>query len=150
MSGADPRRTTLDLRRDFRTHGKETLAAYLAAVRASASSPPRVGGSGPAGGKIPAAIAKLRPRVKRYGYVLPMHLVGEELARANGKPVSNPDRPAYMIHTWWVRGANRTKSRQPGRGPRQVAVDDAGLAARLEASVQRQISAWDRQAGGVA
>jgi hypothetical protein len=147
---ADPRKTSLDLRRDFRAHGKETLAAYVAAVRAGASSPPRKFGSGPAGGKIPAAVAKLRPKVKRFGYVLPVHLVGEQLARLNGRPVSDAKRPAYMIHTWWVRGASRPGSRQPGRGPRQVEVDDAVLAARLEASVQRQISAWDRQAGGVA
>lgn len=119
------REVELKLRPTFRKAGKEALQRFAADLRAAGSARPRAHG-GPAGGSLPAAASKLRVRIKRWGAVVPVHQLGQKL-------------------TWFVRGTYR----QPAR-PARLEVDEKALAAEVEAELERQIGAWDRQAGGVA
>lgn len=84
----------LDFRPVFRRLARAELDAFANAI--AALPRPKVGGR--AGGSLFDEIRKMKPRLKRWGYVLPYWEFGQKL--------------------WWlIHGANRARSTQPARGP---------------------------------
>jgi hypothetical protein len=98
----------------FRRFAKRDIDAYAQAV--AATSPGKAGGL--PGGSIIARLRALKPRIKRWGYVVPFHEVGQIL--------------------WWRnKGASRWggTNLQPPR-PANVEAGDEALAAELSVEIQ--------------
>ena len=112
----------LDFRKVFRRVGRAELDSLANAVAALAR--PVVGGR--AGGSIVDAIRKMKPRIRAWGYVLPLSDLGQSF--------------------WWLlNGAIRRQSRQPGRPvPDRNAEFAATLSEELARSAAEQLSAFDR------
>lgn len=113
------------LRPLFRRYAKRDRDAYAAALAATA--PPKTGG--PPGGSLLRALRTLKLRVTKWGYVVPLHELGQ----------------AFL---WRDRGARRRGGRNV-EPPRPVRVDDLSLAEELAADAQETVAEaferWDRE-----
>jgi hypothetical protein len=102
----------LDFKQVFRAHARAELGRYA----------DRLKSYGPAGANLWAQVLALKPRIKFWGYVLPLHLVGQKL-------------------TWFVRGTSHQRARPVTAEP-----DEDGLARDVEAAAAATIDRWDREA----
>lgn len=109
--------TRLDFRPVYRQHAKRELDAYARDIESS--RPPERGGK--PGGSLAAKVRRLRPKLKRWGYVIPYHQLGQLL-------------------TWFVRG----KRGQPPR-PVNVSTNVADLSSDLQARAVQQFEDVDRR-----
>lgn len=99
----------------FRATAKDEQERYAQAIEAA---PPSVE-TFPTGGSLARAVRKLRPKITRWGYVMPYHLLGQKL-------------------TWFVRGTSHQRPRPVVVHPRVDA-----LAEQAQDAIVRAFAAWD-------
>lgn len=115
---ATGRRFQLDLRRVFRAFAREEQQAYADALR-TAGPPLKDGGT--RGGSLPQRVRRAPVGViRRWGYVVKLHTIGQVL-------------------TWFVRGTRH----QPAR-PVRTPLVGARLADAVGREAAAQFRAWDR------
>ena len=103
------------LRPVFRRHVRRELNAWAAAIRSA--RPPKDGGI--PGGSLSRDVKRVG-RVKKWGYVLQLHKLGQKL-------------------TWFVRGKKGQRPR-----PIEVKTDTTELARELEVAIANELRKFDR------